>query len=90
MTVAALLILAIVILCLPVIVREIRRIAVSIASEVKALKDEVANIAHPAPVDLTAITNSIADLNAKVDALTALVGTPEEVARAVPEFSARA
>ena len=81
MTAAALLILAIIILCLPVIARETRRIIVSIASELKAAIDDIAALKNaPASADDdSALSASIADLTAKVDALTALVGTPAEL-----------
>ena len=81
MTAAALLILVIVILCLPVIARETRRIIVSIASELKAAIDDIAALKNaPASADDdSALSASIADLTAKVDALAALVGTPDEL-----------
>ena len=83
MAAVVLLILAIVILCSPLIAREMRRITVSIASELKALKNDVAAIkAAPAPtpmIDMTDIHAAIDGLTAKVDSLTALVGTPDEL-----------
>ena len=83
MAAVVLLILVIVILCSTLIARETRRITVSIASELKALKDDVAAIkAAPAPtpmIDMTDIHAAIDALTAKVDSLTALVGTPDEL-----------
>lgn len=83
MAAAALLVIVIAILCSPLIAREMRRIAVSIASELKTLKDDVAALhATPAPapmVDMTDIHAAIDGLTAKVDSMTALVGTPAEL-----------
>ena len=83
MAAAALLVIVIAILCSPLIAREMRRIAVSIASELKSLKDDVAAL-HAVPVatqtfDTSDIRASIADLTVKLDSLTALVGTPVEL-----------
>ena len=83
MAAVVLLILAIAILCSPLIARELRRITVSIASELKALKNDVAAIkAAPVPtpmIDMTDIHNAINDLNTKMASLTALVGTSDEL-----------
>ena len=81
MTAAAILILAIIILCLPVIARETRRIIVSIASELKAAIDDIAALKNaPASADDdSALSASIADLTARVDALSAFVGAPAEL-----------
>lgn len=53
----------------------------SIASELKAVKDELATLkASPAPmVDVTDLHSAIDALSAKVNGLTALVGTPDEL-----------
>ena len=83
MAAAVLLVIVIAILCSPLIAREMRRITVSIASELKTLKDDVAAL-HAVPVapqtfDTSDIRASIADLSVKLDFLTALVGTPVEL-----------
>ena len=77
-------IIAIGLLASPLIARELRRIAVSIAAEIKALKDDLAAIKTapvelPVTADLTPVTDAITALTARVDALAALVGTADEL-----------
>ena len=84
MNAASVIIAGAILLASPLIARELRRIVVSIATEIKTLKDEMAAIKAapvvlPATADLTPLHDAITALTAKVDALATLVGTHDEL-----------
>lgn len=66
---------------LPFIIHALRRTAVSLWSELVSLKADLEAVKakpvdQPASTDLTPITDALATMSARIDALAELVGTP--------------